>query len=447
MIDTLLRYNASAPRYTSYPPANLFRAAEHSDNIQGIWEDSNRDEPQNLSFYFHVPFCPARCLFCGCTSEVCHDTETIARYFKALHLEMERKLPWIEVSRKVTQIHFGGGTPTSVAPHYLQEILETLRSRFSFAPGVEIAIECNPAAFTENDLKHLAALGFNRISYGIQDFSPAVLRTIGRKPSLLPVNELVKLSRELGFSGINLDLVYGLPGQSKETFRESIEKTVAANPDRIALFSYAHIPWIRPEQMQMEAAGIPGPRLKIEMFLMAREYFLKHGYIAVGMDHFVKENDALAEALRSEDLRRNFQGYCTRKTTGQVYSFGASAISQLAGAYLQNVHDSSVYTEKILSGENTEIRCHLLSEEERILGNMIERFMCNFKLSLTEKEFSAVREGFRMLAALESEGLVQRVSEREIHATELGSLVIRYLAMQLDPLMNRAEKPVFSRTI
>ncbi len=447
MIDTLLRYNASAPRYTSYPPANLFRAAEPSDPIRGIWEDSNRDEPQNLSFYFHIPFCPARCLFCGCTSEVCHDAETTERYFKALYLEMERKLPWIETSRKITQIHFGGGTPTSVSPHYLQEILERLRNRFSFAPEIEIAIECNPAAFSENDLKHLAALGFNRISYGIQDFSPAVLRTIGRKPSLLPVKELVKLSRELGFSGINLDLVYGLPGQSKETFRNAIEKTLAANPDRAALFSYAHIPWIRPEQVQMETAGIPDPRLKIEMFLMAREYFLKQGYVAVGMDHFVQKNDALAEALCSEDLRRNFQGYCTRKTTGQVYSFGASAISQFAGAYLQNVHDSSVYAEKILSGENTEIRCHLLSEEERIIGSVIERLMCNFKLSLTEREFSFVRNGFESLAALENEALVKRVSEREIHATELGSLVIRYLAMQLDPLMNRAEKPVFSQTI
>lgn len=448
MIDTLLRYNANAPRYTSYPPANLFRSAEDTDAICSIWENSNQYAPCNLSFYFHIPFCISRCHFCGCTSEVCHDEKTKERYFEALFQEMKQKLPWIDRKRPVTQIHFGGGTPTSVSSKYLNQILDFVRNKFSFSSETEIAIECNPASFFEHDLKNLAKLGFNRISYGIQDFNLTVLRSIGRKPSSLPVKVLVELSRALGFSGINLDLIYGLPGQSRESFQETILKAIEADPDRIALFSYAHVPWVRHEQRQIEEKSLPAPREKMEFFLTAREMLLENGYLLIGMDHFVKPSDSLALAQSSGNLHRNFQGYCTQKTTGQVYSFGASAITQLSHAYLQNIRDSVQYTERIFSGKKTEIKCHLLSREEQILRSVLERLMCNFKLSLTQEEYNFLEIGFKKLCSLEKEGLVRVVSEKEIQATETGKLVIRYLAMQLDPLMSSFNSEgVFSKTI
>ena len=448
MIDTLLRYDTNAPRYTSYPPANLFRPAETKQEIEALWRASNNLYPQNLSFYFHIPFCSKRCLFCGCTSEVMQDTSARDLYFEALYSEMVEKLLWISDKRPVTQVHFGGGTPTSVPFEILDTILHKLRARFPFAEHAEIAIECNPSSVTEERLRALALMGFNRISYGIQDFNPEVLEIIGRDPSLLPVKELVKLSRELHFSGINLDLIYGLPGQTEANFYDSVQKAVEAAPDRIALFSYAHVPWLKENQKLLEKYPMPNAREKMTFFLEARKRFIEAGLVDVGMDHFVKPTDSLAIGLQEGALHRNFQGYCTRKTTGQVYGFGSSAISQLDNAYTQNIHDSAHYAELQLSGKMTEIRCHPLDEKQKVLRDTIERLMCNRLLRVDEREKEILGEGWERLLALESEGLLIKVSDDEIRTTELGTLVIRYLAMQLDPLMqNRKTGGVFSKTI
>ena len=447
-IDFLLHYNTNAPRYTSYPPANLFRSAVSEEQVKNLWEASNQCLPENLSFYFHIPFCLKRCIFCGCTSETLHSESFRTEYFKALHKEMDEKLKWINKERKISQIHFGGGTPTSVPFVELERLIDKLRNNFSFTENPEIAIEINPDIITEEKLQTLARIGFNRISYGIQDFNSETLKRIGREPSNIPVKELLEISRSLGFHGLNLDLVYGLPGQTEISFTESILKAIDANPDRVALFSYAHIPWLRAEQKILETYGIPDAREKIAFFLKARDLFLEHSFQAVGMDHFAHSKDSLAIASAKGLLHRNFQGYCTRETTGQVYAFGSSAISQFDNAYLQNVHTAKEYIEKISENEMTEFRVHPLSSEERILRNVIERLMCNNKLRLSENEYECVQAGFKRLCALEKEGLLTKINDREIHATELGSLVIRYLAMQLDPLMqNRKTEGVFSKTI
>lgn len=448
MIDLLLRYNTNAPRYTSYPPANLFHEAISKENSQKLWVESNKCKPEYLSFYFHIPFCVKRCLFCGCTSDTLHDESFRNTYFEALHQEMREKLAWIDSSRKVSQVHFGGGTPTSVPLVELEKILNHLRENFELLKEAEIAIEINPATLTQEMLKNLAAMGFNRVSYGIQDFDLKILEIIGRDPSLIPVQELIQQTKDLNFRGINIDLVYGLPGQTEASFQKNIEKAIEVSPDRIALFSYAHVPWMRPEQKKLEQYALPDPRTKISFFLKAREQFKNAGYLAVGMDHFVKPDDALAKASLSGNLHRNFQGYCTRETTGQVYAFGASAISQFDNAYLQNVHNSLEYAQRVLSGKMTEIRAHELSEEQRILRNVIERLMCNNRLKISDLEKSILGEGWNRLIALESENLLNKVNENEVIATELGSLVIRYLAMQLDPLMQSEKREgVFSKTI
>lgn len=448
MIETLLRYNTNAPRYTSYPPANLFKPAVSATETERIWKDSNSLNPQNLSFYFHVPFCVKRCLFCGCTSETLHDENFRNQYFAAVHKEMDQKLAWISNDRKVTQVHFGGGTPTSVPLNELEKLLQKLRDRFEFADHAELAIEINPATLTEEMLRTLASFGFNRASYGIQDFNPETLKIIGRDPSLMPVKDLLELSRDLGFHGLNLDLVYGLPGQTAKSFFASIERAIEASPDRVALFSYAHVPWMRPEQKKLEEYHLPDAHTKMEFFLKAREMFKTAGYVEVGMDHFVKPTDSLAIATQNGALHRNFQGYCTRETTGQVYAFGSSGISQFDNAYLQNVHAASEYIKRIEANEMTEIRCHELSANERILRNTIERLMCNNRLCVTAEERAVLADGWDRLTALESEGLLTKVSDNEVIATELGRLVIRYLAAKLDPLVqNKKTEGVFSKTI
>ena len=448
MIDFLLKYNTNAPRYTSYPPANLFHAAVDKAQIERVWRKSNELLPQNVSFYFHIPFCAKRCLFCGCTSELLPDTSFCERYFQALFREMDEKLPWIDASRPVTQVHFGGGTPTSVPFSYLSRILDRLRERFQFAPHAEIAIECNPASIDEKRLSELARIGFNRVSYGIQDFDPEVLKNIGRDPSLLPVPELLKISRALKFTGINLDLIYGLPSQTKRGFLESVEKAIEARPDRIALYSYAHVPWLKKAQKTLERFSLPSPHEKLSFFLSARNRFKEAGLKDVGMDHFVSPDDSLYRALLEGKLHRNFQGYCTRETTGEVYAFGSSGITQLDNAYSQNVHESARYVELVQAGLMTEIRCEELSPEERVIRDLIERLMCNRRLKVSDEERRVAGAGFERLCALERDGLLKKVSDAEVEATELGTLVIRYLAMQLDPLMQKTRREgVFSRTI
>lgn len=448
MIDFLLKYNTNAPRYTSYPPANLFHAAKDKAQIERVWRKSNELKPQNVSFYFHIPFCAKRCLFCGCTSELLLTVEFRERYFRAMFREMDEKLPWIDPQRPVTQVHFGGGTPTSVPYSYLEAILEKLRGRFRFSPHAEIAIECNPASIDESRLKELARIGFNRVSYGIQDFDPQVLRNVGREPSLLPVRELLRISRDLNFKGINLDLIYGLPSQTETGFHRSVESAIEAHPDRIALYSYAHVPWVKKAQKTLERFALPSPRQKLEFFLKAREMFLDAGFRDVGMDHFVLPEDSLGLALTEGMLHRNFQGYCTRETTGEVYAFGSSAITQLDNAYSQNVHESVKYVELQEAGELSEIRCEELSREERIIRDVIERLMCNRRLRVTDEEKCVVGSGWERLLDLERAGLLLKRSDSEIEATELGTLVIRYLAMQLDPLMQRTKREgVFSQTI
>lgn len=448
MIETLLHYNINAPRYTSYPPANLFRKAENELEVKELWIASNALGSSNLSFYFHIPFCSKRCLFCGCTSETIKEDSYREEYMQAIAKEMDKKLLWIDSSRVVTQVHFGGGTPTSVPVCDLKFILDRLKEKFTFSVGAEIAIECNPASVTKELLSELALAGFNRISYGIQDFNLETLRIIGRDPSLIDVPFLVSLSHELGFHSVNLDLIYGLPGQTLESFSESVSKAIESKPDRIALFSYAHVPWKRPEQKHLESFVIPDAYHKMSFFLKAREMFREANYQSIGMDHFVIPTDSLYLAAKEGLLHRNFQGYCTRSTTGQVYAFGSSAISQLDNAYLQNTHVTSDYIDKVKHEEMTEVRVHPLTETEKIWRNIIERLMCNNALKINEIEKKVLGSRWDRLCALEKEGLLEKIADNEIRTTELGSLVIRYLVSVIDPLLeNQKTEGVFSKTI
>lgn len=446
LVNRLLQYNASAPRYTSYPPANHFAAASDDSLVEPLWRASNELSPRNLSFYFHVPFCPKRCHFCGCHSEVTGTADAVERYFEALYLEMELRLGFIDAKRPLTQVHFGGGTPNAVPTRYLAGCLDRLFARFTAAPGAEIAIECNPAHLSFARLRDIAAAGFNRISLGIQDFDRNVLAMVGRDPCAYDIAEMIDDCRRAGLQGVNLDLLYGLPGQDLDKFLQTVDRTVALGPDRVALFSYAHVPWVKENQKNLDEALLPGPETKVEMFLAARERFLAGGFLWVGMDHFVKATDPLGAAASQGSLHRNFQGYCDRTTTGQVYGFGCSSITQLDNAYIQNIHASRDYTERMLTGKSVSVRCHVLTPDEKILRDAIADFMCNCRLRYTDELARASEGGWERLCALQDEGLLE-IKGNEVVASDVGRLVIRYLAMQLDPLMRKTTSQAYSKTL
>lgn len=372
-LETLLKHDGAAPRYTSYPPANFFTA--DPVNVAPALFDRARLDSSPLSLYFHVPFCPRRCLFCGCHTEVGRPGSEIKDYMTALQREFELLVPHLNQSRPVTQIHFGGGTPNAVPPAALESLLSAVRAAFPFAPDAEIGMECDPGLVTPQRLAQYRALGFNRISFGIQDVNPAVLEAVNRHPSRLPPPELVATARALGYTGINLDLICGLPLQTRESFRATVAAIRDANPDRISLFPYAHVPWIKSHQKTLEALPAPSAADRVSMMHEAREILTAGGYEAIGMDHFARPNDELAHAKRAGTLRRNFQGYVTDRAD-QVHALGASAITQLTDGYLQNEKNLDVYTARVNAGDLPFVGGYLMSAEDKAARAVINALLC-----------------------------------------------------------------------
>jgi len=453
--ELLRKYDVPGPRYTSYPPAPHFHKNFAQADIPAALERSNSEGMRELSFYVHVPFCPHRCLFCGCTTEIGRPGSYVVRYFEALGHEMERTLPLLDASRPVTQVHFGGGTPNGVPAKFLRQILDRLRARFSFSPEAEVAIECDPNLLTLEKLAELADMGFNRVSYGLQDFDKKVLAAVGRGFPRIPPTELVKKAHELGMRGVNIDLIYGLPLQTPEQFRRTLEATVAASPDRVATFSYAHVPWMMPQQKALEVYRFPSPEEKVEMAISVLDILQEAGYVAIGMDHYARPDDELAQALTSHRLHRNFQGYCSRRTTGQVVAFGASGISQLESAYVQNLKESSTWIEAVERDEWAVERAYFLTPQERLRRALINRIMCEGRLDLDDlpvlpgqklSDIEAVAaQGWESLDDLEADGLCCREGRR-LQLTPLGHLLVRVVAMRFDPMLKDGPGR-YSRTV
>lgn len=453
--DFLRKYDVPGPRYTSYPPAPHFATGWSESDILGLFEGSNATGDRNLSFYVHIPFCPRQCLYCGCTTEIGKPGSAVVAYFAALEREMDRILPLLDFSRPVTQIHFGGGTPNAAPVHHLAKVVEHLLRGRKLAEHAEIAIECDPNLVTKKKLAELREAGFNRISFGLQDFQKATLDAVNRGFPRIEPAELVAESHALGFTGVNLDLIYGLPFQTPETFSDTVRRTVEANPDRVATFSYAHVPWAKDHQKVLESKGLPDAEAKIAMAVGAYQGFLEAGYTPIGMDHFARPDDELAVALASGNLHRNFQGYCSRRTTGQVVGFGASAISQLHAGYVQNVKESSKYGEWTDSGRLPVDRAYVLSREERFVRETINSIMCQGRLDLRTIGCSEgyaedeVRE--RFASALErledfvADGLC-RFDGNVLETTPQGRLAVRNIAFLFDPLLGKGEGR-YSRTV
>ena len=441
----LKKYNKSGPRYTSYPPATFFSEEYTNIDLKESVVLSNNENPSSISIYIHIPFCPQICHFCGCTTESGYTKPFLERYVDAVIKEIELVAKDIDKSRILTQIHWGGGTPNAIDYKYIKQITECIKANFIFSKDYEMAIECSPAYFTFKHISLLKEYGFNRISLGIQDFRDEVLNAINRKPSKLKIEDIIGKIKDEGFTGTNIDLVYGLPLQTVESFNETVDRAIKLGTDRIVTFSYAHVPSVITRQKVLDKIGFPSADEKAKMYQNAYDKFIAAGYIAIGMDHFAKPHDELAIALKNKNLHRNFQGYCTRATTGQVYGFGASSISQLHSAYSQNEKNAAKYIKRIKNEGLAVIRGYSVNENEKIVRAVINSVMCNYYVdfNLIAEEFKTSIE--KVYAVLDftlekfkdfiEDGLMQFKNDT-ISVNLSGRLVIRNIVMKFDPMLN-----------
>ncbi len=441
-LATLLRHDGAAPRYTSYPPANFFTENPDAADWRAMLAESNRAEPRNLSFYFHVPFCPRRCLFCGCHTEIGRPGSFIREYMDTLPVEFRLLIPHLDRDRPVTQIHFGGGTPNFVPYSHLEDMLALVSSTFRLAENAEVAMECDPALVLRPQLAQLRGMGFNRISFGIQDVNPRVLQAVDRRPSRMAPGALVETARDLGFTGINLDLIYGLPFQTRASFAETVRVIADAAPDRISLFPYAHVPWIKDHQTALEPLPAPGAEERLRIALEARDILLAAGYEAIGMDHFARPDDDLARSKRAGTLRRNFQGYAP-DNTGQVHALGASAISQIHAGYLQNEKDTARYQARVRAGELPFTGAYRMRPEDAAARDVINALLCTGRTDVDaipdlqdlspEWKASYWIESLERLAPYLKDGLA--VEEGGVvSVTDAGFPLTRRIAAAFDPL-------------
>lgn len=448
------KYNVSVPRYTSYPPANFFRELQPSDYLEAV-SRSNNEGTKLISFYIHMPFCRRLCHYCGCNSYIMPSNgDTVNRYIEAIHKEIDIVEAHLDKSRPISQIHFGGGSPTAMPVSVLKEINDHLLSLFPTIEKPEIAVECHPGYLTESDWQQLTESHFNRFSLGIQDLNDKVLDAVGRTPSNLPLDVIMTILRQAGAT-VNMDFLFGLPYQTADSFAKNIERAIELRPDRLVTFSYGHVPWVFKRQMILEKHGLPATEEKQRMYEVASAMLHEAGYKSIGLDHFVLPDDELYRALEAGLLYRNFQGYCTRRTTGQVYAFGATGISQLDSSYAQNTKVIDEYVNTTLNGVLTTTKGYLLTEQERIAKEVIERLMCNYRISWSElastmgisidQVKSALHYEESQLNEMASDGIIT-ISADGMAMTDEGHPFVRNVAAALDPLMQNTDKK-FSKPI
>ena len=454
MNETLFKkYNVPVPRYTSYPTANEFEPFDAHRYLKAV-ETSNDAAADNISFYIHVPFCRHLCHYCGCNSVAMAQPKRIEEYFETLHQEIDLLLPHLRKDRRISQIHYGGGSPSSMPLALIRGINEHLLSAFSTIDKPEIAIECHPGYLESNDWQYLLDSGFNRFSLGIQDFNTDVLRTVNRRPSLLPVADIMEILRK-GGAKVNFDFIYGLPKQTTTEFVSTIQTAISLLPDRLVTFSYAHLPSLFKRQMILEKAGLPLQTEKLKMFEEASKMLQSAGYVPIGMDHFVLPDDDLNVALQHHTLHRNFQGYCPRRITAQVYAFGVSGISQLDAAYAQNTKDISAYMAQVNAGQMPIQRGYALAPWQRITREVIECIMCNNainwrdmaqRLHVPVDEIKrAIHYNEAELQTLQADGLIAFDAD-SVEITPDGLPFVRNVAAAFDPMMRHNHR-LFSKPV
>jgi oxygen-independent coproporphyrinogen-3 oxidase len=446
------KYNVAGPRYTSYPPATKFSNALGWEELSGHLEANNRSA-RDLSIYFHIPFCETLCWFCGCTTVITLNHDKGRDYLNYLDREVARLAPLLNPGRKAVQLHFGGGSPTFLRPDEIRRLGEIIHKNFTFSPDIEASVEVDPRRLTRDHLVALREIGFNRASMGVQDFNPKVQGAIHRIQPREMTQQAIDWMRELGYGSVNLDLIYGLPHQTPESFNETLDTVLEMSPDRLAVFSYAHVPWVKPAQKILEQKILPAPEVKLQLLKNVIERLTENNkYIYIGMDHFAKPDDELAVAQRQKQLQRNFQGYSTRAGS-DIYSFGMSAISQTPEVYWQNEKELPAYCAAVDAGKIPLLRGYAVSAEDQIRRETIMRAMCDLSLdyaSMSEKLginfFEHFAAELAALAPFAADGLV-KLSPAGMEITDEGRLFIRNIAMCFDNTLAPSGERRHSKTI
>lgn len=447
----LQKYDQPLPRYTSYPSATEFRADFSEHHLrQAIARSNQRQSP--LSLYCHIPFCQSACYFCGCNVIVSGNKNIAVPYLDYLTREIAQTAQLIDTRRPVTQLHWGGGTPNYFTIEQVQRLWNTITTHFSIATDAEVSIEVNPRYVDREYIAALRHIGFNRISFGIQDFNPTVQAAINRIQPEEQLFNVMEWIRAAQFTSVNVDLIYGLPYQTLGTFLETIHKTIQINPDRIAVFSFAYVPWLKPVQQNIPADALPSCQEKLNILEMTIDRLTHNGFQFIGMDHFAKSTDELAIAQRNHTLHRNFQGYTTQPHT-DLLAFGMTGISMLHDTYAQNLHSLNDYYKAMDANQFPLEKGIFLNQEDILRRYIINQLMCHFSLTKAEIEEayllnfdSYFAHELYQLQHLEQDGMVQLRRDR-IDVTPTGRLLIRNIAAVFDKHLRSKKQPLFSKAI
>jgi oxygen-independent coproporphyrinogen III oxidase len=452
--EILEKFDVSGPRYTSYPTADRFvEAFAEAEYAQALEQRKLNGRVLPLSLYVHIPFCESLCFYCACNKIVTKRHERSAEYLQYLKKEVELHVAKLGKGQNVSQLHLGGGSPTFFNDTELAELMQLLRDNFQLMPDGEYSIEVDPRTVDESRLRNLANLGFNRLSFGVQDFDPEVQKAVHRIQPAEQVFDLMDASRKLGFDSVNVDLIYGLPKQTPESFNQTLAKIVSLKPDRIALYAYAHLPGRFKPQRRILSTELPSATGKVSMLANAISCFLTAGYVYVGMDHFALPTDALAVAKRQGRLHRNFQGYSTQPDCDLI-ALGVSSIGKIGASYSQNAKTLEEYYDYLNQNRFPVVRGLALTRDDLIRRSVIMALMCQGRLQFESIELSYLidfKEYFKdelaHIAELQNSELVE-VDATSIQITELGWFFVRGIAMQFDRYLqadrNRAK---FSKII
>ena len=447
------KYSKPGPRYTSYPTALEFNTSFSYDAY--INKLKNQDSSRPISLYFHLPFCRNACYFCGCNVVFTSKEDKMLRYLEYLKREMNILSEHIDIKREVIQLHFGGGTPTFFTAEQLKVVIDTIKSHFkNFAENAEISCEIDPRHIDEDQMKVMSDRGFNRVSFGIQDFNEKVQIAVHRVQPYDVTKKAMDLARKYNMHSVNVDLIYGLPFQSLETFKETLALSLTLNPDRFAVFNYAHVPWLKKTMRKIDETTLPTPKVKLEIMQYTIDFLTNNGYKMVGMDHFAKADDELFKAIETGELHRNFQGYTT-KGGADLIGVGLTSIGEGINHYAQNFKDMKEYEAAIDENKLPFERGVALSEDDTIRQYVIMELMSNFKLDIKrfEKKFSLNFDEYFPTARDELKIFVDEelvfMDKDSIKCSETGTLLIRNISMIFDAYMKNhsASSKTFSKTV
>ncbi|WP_418180660.1 oxygen-independent coproporphyrinogen III oxidase [Aliarcobacter lanthieri] len=455
MIDfaKFVKYSKPGPRYTSYPTAPEFSESFTQEDLKDFYK--NQSDERALSLYIHMPFCRSACYFCGCNTIFTSKEDKKEKYIEYLKKELNILKNYLNTKRVVTQMHFGGGTPTFFSPSQLEEVIIAIKDIFpNFSSDAEISCEVDPRFFTVEHMNVLKAGGCNRLSFGVQDLDEDVQKTIHRIQPFQLTQNVINIARNAGINSINTDLIYGLPYQTRESFKKTLEQMITLNTDRFAVFNYAHVPWLMKTMRKFDETTFPTPEVKLEMLKDTIDFFTSNGYKMVGMDHFAKPEDELFKAIEKGELHRNFQGYTT-KGGADLIGIGLTSIGNGVDYYAQNFKDLDSWEKAIDNGDLPVFKGYKLSDDDILRQFVIMELMSNFSLNIerVEKEFKInfkdyFNDALLLLKEFEDAELI-KINDEKIEVFPTGTMLIRNICMPFDAYLNKIpeDKRRFSKTI